>query len=125
MLHKRMLAVAALLALLSGQITQITAQNSAQNGAPKKFAMTIDNLMRGPELYGYEPTTVRWSGDGATLYFQWRQASDPQNRPLDTYQVNRDGSGLKKLSEGEAKVVPPASGSRTPDRNTMLSLVHW
>jgi dipeptidyl aminopeptidase/acylaminoacyl peptidase len=113
---KRLLAVAALLALLSGQMTQVT----AQNGAPKKFALTIDNLMRGPELYGYEPTAVRWSGDGARLYFRWRQASDPQNRPLDTYQVNRDGSGLKKLTEDEAKLVPPAFGSRTRDRKKML-----
>ena len=29
-----------------------------------KFALTIDNIMRGPELYGYEPSAVRWSGDG-------------------------------------------------------------
>ena len=31
----------------------------------KKFALTIDNIMRGPGLYGYEPGAVRWSGFGA------------------------------------------------------------
>ncbi len=41
------------------------------------FALTIDNIMRGPGLYGYEPSQVRWSGDGERLYFQWKQASDP------------------------------------------------
>ena len=80
------------------------------------FALTIDNIMRGPGLYGYEPSQVRWSGDGERLYFQWKQPSDPQIKDPDTYVVNRDGSGLRKLSEGEAKGAPPAFGATTPDR---------
>ena len=59
-----------------------------------KFALTIDNIMRGPGLYGYEPAGVRWSGDSQHIYFQWKQASDPIDRPMDTYVVGRDGSGL-------------------------------
>ena len=81
-----------------------------------KFALTIDNIMRGPGLYGYEPAQVRWSGDGERVYFQWKQPSDPQIKDLDTYVVGRDGSGLKKLSEAEAKLAPPASGATTLDK---------
>src|SRR5580704_4794402 len=81
-----------------------------------KFALTIDNIMRGPGLYGYEPSQIRWSGDGARVYFQWKQASDPQIKDLDTYVVGRDGSGLKKLSEDEAKLAPPAAGATTLDK---------
>src|SRR5271168_3723214 len=81
-----------------------------------KFALTIDNIMRGPGLYGYEPSQVRWSSDGERIYFQWKQASDPQIKDLDTYVVGRDGSGLKKLSEAEAKLAPPASGATTLDK---------
>ena len=81
-----------------------------------KFALTIDNIMRGPGLYGYEPSDVRWSGDGERLYFQWKQASNPLNKDPDTYVVNRGGTGLRKLSEAEAKLAPPASGSTTLDR---------
>ena len=81
-----------------------------------KFALTIDNIMRGPGLYGYEPAQVRWSGDGERIYFQWKQASDPLIKDLDTYVVGRDGSGLKKLSEAEAKLAPPASGATTLDK---------
>jgi dipeptidyl aminopeptidase/acylaminoacyl peptidase len=84
--------------------------------AQPKFALTIDNIMRGPGLYGYEPTGVRWSGDSQRIYFQWKQPSDPREKPVDTYVVNRDGSGLRKLSEDDAKLAPPASGSRTRDR---------
>ena len=81
-----------------------------------KFALTIDNIMRGPELYGHEPTGVRWSGDGTRIYFQWKQASDPLLKPLDTYVVGRDGTGLRKLSDEEAKMAPPSGGAATRDQ---------
>jgi dipeptidyl aminopeptidase/acylaminoacyl peptidase len=85
-----------------------------------KFALTIDNIMRGPGLYGYEPAQVRWSGDGERIYFQWKQASDPLLKDLDTYVVGRDGSGLKKLSEAEAKLAPPAFGDTTLDKKRTI-----
>ncbi len=81
-----------------------------------KFSLTIDNIMRGPELYGYEPSGVRWSGDGARIYFQWKQASDPLLKSPDTYVVGRDGSGLRKLPDSEAKLAPPAAGNSTRDK---------
>jgi dipeptidyl aminopeptidase/acylaminoacyl peptidase len=81
-----------------------------------KFALTIDNIMRGPGLYGYEPSQVRWSGDGERIYFQWKQASDPLIKDLDTYVAGRDGSGLRKLSDAEAKIAPPAGGETTLDK---------
>ena len=45
-------------------------------GAQKKFDLSIDNIMRGPQLYGYEPGSVRWSGDSSRIYFQWKRASE-------------------------------------------------
>src|SRR3984885_14707100 len=80
-----------------------------------KFALTIDNIMRGPGLYGYEPSAVRWSGDGERLFFQWKQAGDPPIKPADTYVVGRDGSLLQKLSDADAKTAPPAGGATTRD----------
>jgi len=81
-----------------------------------KFALTIDNIMRGPGLYGWEPSLVRWSGDGERIYFQWKQASDPLIQDPDTYVVGRDGAGLRKLSDAEAKLAPPPSGATTLDK---------
>lgn len=81
-----------------------------------KFALTIDNIMRGHQLYGYEPSQVRWSGDGEHIYFQWKQASDPLLSPPDTYVVAHDGSGLRKLADAEAKLAPPAGGDATRDK---------
>jgi dipeptidyl aminopeptidase/acylaminoacyl peptidase len=74
------------------------------------FALTIDNIMRGPALVGYEPSQVRWSADSERIYFQWKQATDKEDAPLDTYVVNRDGSGLRKLSDEETRLTPPGGG---------------
>ena len=87
-----------------------------------KFALSIDNIMRGPGLYGYEPAQVRWSGDGERIYFQWKQASDPLLKDLDTYVVGRDGSGLKKLSDEEAKLAPPAFGDTSESYSLALTI---
>jgi len=81
-----------------------------------KFALTIDNIMRGPGLVGYEPSQVRWSGDGQHIYFQWKQASQKEEDPADTYVVGRDGSGLRKLSDEETKLAPPPFGDSTRDK---------
>jgi len=108
---QRILLAILILTLLLGQSSQITAQ--------KKFALTIDNIMRGPELYGYEPTAPHWSQDGQHVYFQWKQANEPRVKPNDTYVVNRDGSGLRKLSDEETKNLPPAFGSSTRDHKKL------
>jgi dipeptidyl aminopeptidase/acylaminoacyl peptidase len=76
--------------------------------------------MRGPGLVGYEPRAVRWSMDNQRIYFQWKQASDPRDKDYDTYVVNRDGTGLKRLSEEEAKNAPPAGGDDSKDKKLTL-----
>jgi dipeptidyl aminopeptidase/acylaminoacyl peptidase len=88
----------------------------AQAQTPK-FALTIDNIMRGPALVGYEPAQVRWSFDSARVYFQWKLASDKEEAPMDTYTAARDGSGLRKLTEEEVKQLPPTGGDATQDRH--------
>ncbi len=86
----------------------------------QKFDLTIDNIMRGPELTGYEPSQVRWSGDSQRVYFRWKLAGDPRDKDPDTYVVGRDGAGLRKLTEDEAKLAPPLTGHRTRDRRRMV-----
>lgn len=113
MFKQKALAAFAGFLLISGQLDPVFGQ--------QKFALTIDNIMRGPGLYGYEPTGLRWSGDSSRIYFQWKQASDDVLHPMDTYVVNRDGSGLRKLTDDEARMTPPAfGGSRTRDRQRMV-----
>src|SRR5580700_11732887 len=87
------------------------------------FSLTIDNIMRGPALVGYEPSGVRWSHDSQRIFFQWKQATDQVNAPMATYEINRDGSGLRKLTDDEIKRIPPANGDTSKDRRwTVYSL---
>ncbi|MFZ1700277.1 MAG: hypothetical protein WAU71_05610, partial [Pyrinomonadaceae bacterium] len=94
---------------------------SAQAVSPaKKFDLTIDNIMRGPDLVGYVPGGVRWSPDSKKIYFTWKRAGEPQNADTATYEVNADGSGLRKLTEDEAKQTVPPNGELSDDKKSIL-----
>src|SRR5882672_3351690 len=71
------------------------------------FLLTVDGIMRGPKLVGYPPTGLRWSGESAHLYFEWRR---PGEDKASTWVVNRDGSQLRRLSDDERRNAPPANG---------------
>jgi dipeptidyl aminopeptidase/acylaminoacyl peptidase len=94
---------------------------SAQQAVPaKKFDLTIDNIMRGPALVGYSPGGVRWSADSKRIYFSWKLASEPRDGETSTYTVNADGSGLRKLSDDEAKLAPPMGGDLSDDKRSTV-----
>ena len=63
-----------------------------------RFELTIDNIMRGPDLVGYPPTGLRWSGDSQQLYFDWRK---PAEDKASTYAVGRSGGAPRKLSDDD------------------------
>ena len=85
------------------------------------FALTVDNIMRGPALVGYEPTAVRWSHDSSRISTSSGSSNtDKEIAPMDTYTVNRDGSGLRKLTDEELKLLPPALGETTKDKRLMV-----
>ena len=86
---------------------------SAQRASPaKKFDLTIDNIMRGPGLVGYEPTNVRWSADSKSIIYNqvkdnisnlWSQAinggqpkqiSDFKEGLIYGFDLSRDGKQM-------------------------------
>jgi dipeptidyl aminopeptidase/acylaminoacyl peptidase len=79
-----------------------------QSAAPARFELTIDSIMRGPKLVGYPQTGLRWSGDSARLYFEWRRPGDDEAA---TYVVAKDGGEPRKLSDEERRSAPPVNGS--------------
>ncbi|MBA2257906.1 MAG: hypothetical protein H0W18_03345, partial [Acidobacteria bacterium] len=80
---------------------------SAQSAKGARVEMTVDSIMRGPDLVGYPPSGLRWSGDSRKLYFDWRK---PGEKESSTYVVDRGGGEPRKLSEADAKNAPPAVG---------------
>ena len=87
-----------------------------QQSSPKKFELTVDSIMRGPDLVGYEPARVYWSQDSQRVYFRWKRAGEARLKEPDLYVVNRDGGGLRKLTEEEAKQAPPPAGDLSKDK---------
>ena len=71
------------------------------------FELTVDSIMRGPKLVGYPPTGLRWSGDSARLYFEWRQAGDDETS---TWVVAREGGPPRKLTDEQRRSAPPVNG---------------
>src|SRR5262245_14457279 len=93
----------------------------AQQPLPRKFELTVDAIMRGPDLVGYEPTRVYWSQDSQRIYFRWKRAGEPRLKEADLYVVAvkdflRDSSGLRKLSEEETRQAPPLAGDLSKDK---------
>ena len=90
--------------------------------AQNRLELTVDTVMRGPGLSGYAPKSVRWSPDGQFVFFEWKQSSDPTEENFDTYVAGRDGKGLRKLTDEEAKHAPPMNGEWTRDRKRAVYL---
>jgi len=88
---------------VSHEKTPINTERPPKTG----FELTVDSIMRGPDLVGYPPTGLRWSADSQKLFFEWRKPGETESS---TYVVGRDGTGLRKLSDDEVKPIPPASG---------------
>src|SRR5438477_12482237 len=104
-----------LLVLLS-LLSSVCAQKTKVESQTKPFQLTVDSIMRGPRLVGYPPTGVYWSQDSQRVYFRWKQAGEPRLKEMSLYVVNRDGTGLRHLSEDEAKQAPPANGELSKDQ---------
>ncbi len=86
--------------------------------AAAQLKLDIDTIMRGHQLTGYAPRDVRWSRDGGSVYFAWKQRDEPiEENDYSTYVVGRDGKGLRKLSDDEAKDAPPSRGDFTKDKS--------
>ncbi|HYC89343.1 MAG TPA: prolyl oligopeptidase family serine peptidase [Thermoanaerobaculia bacterium] len=86
--------------------------------AAAQLKLDVDTIMRGQQLTGYAPREVRWSRDGKSVYFAWKRHDEPiEENEYTTYVVGRDGKGLRKLSEEEAKQAPPVRGDFSRDRS--------
>src|SRR5918992_4171042 len=97
--------------------TKPPASAAAKPAASGRVEMTVDSIMRGPDLVGYPPSALRWSGDSAKLYFDWRK---PGEEEPSTYVVDRAGAEPRKLSKEEVKNAPPPNGRWDKARKRIL-----
>src|SRR6185369_4528832 len=102
--------------LLSLLVPQVLLGQTQSKPAEKPFELTVDSIMRGPRLVGYPPSGVYWSHDSQRVYFRWKQADEPRLKEMSLYVVNRDGTGLRRLTDEEARQAPPANGELSKDK---------
>jgi len=107
-----------LLTLCALGLMAATGSAREQNGA-KPFTLTVDSIMRGPELVGNPPNNLRWSGDSKDLYFEWLIPKEDQPS---TWVVGRDGGSPRRLSEAERRMAPSANGQWDARRRRVLGV---
>jgi len=88
--------------------------------APAHFEFTVKNMMRGPEVYGREPAQIRWTPDGAWIYFQWLPPGSDFRDDLKPYRIRAQaGARPEPVPPSQADSVGPliADGSYSKDRS--------
>ena len=119
--HLRYAAVViCLLSLFAPQLIPAQNRPAQSSPPPRKFELTVDSIMRGPRLVGYPPERVYWSQDSQRVYFRWKGPDEPRLKEMSLYVVNRDGTGLRRLTDDEARQAPPATGELSKDKTTTV-----
>lgn len=79
------------------------------------FRLTLDHLGGGDRVFGLAPRDLRWSPDGAEVFFRWREDPKPGQLPDDDpwFAVDRAGTTLRELTEAEIARVPGSNMVRT------------
>ena len=105
------------------------------------FALTVENIMRGPELVGTAPRGLgggggffgggevfSWSPDSRYIYFRWQQSGvDTTAVP---YRIEARGGTPERLADGVADTVLAGAAVWSPDRRRAVftksgDLVLW
>ena len=72
------------------------------------FDFSIKNMMRGPELYGREPQSVRWSADGKWIYFNWLEPGSDWRLPARPFRVRATpGATPERLTNAQMDSLAP------------------
>lgn len=90
-----------------------------QQAATAPFALTVDNIMRGPAHVGYPPSNLRWSGDSSELYFEWRMPGEDEAA---TWVAGREGGSPRRLTDEERQLAPLTSGAWDAERRRILGV---
>src|SRR5687768_12719370 len=76
------------------------------------FEFSIANMMRGPELYGREPSQVRWTADGRWIYFSWLPPGSDWRDRMRPYRVRPvAGARPERVTDAHMDSVGPMLGT--------------
>lgn len=81
--------------------------------------LTVEGIMRGPDLVGTAPSNVQFGADGRYVYLRWRQ---PASDTLDQdYRVTVAAPPrIERLPRNAIDTIPLANGALSPDRRRQV-----
>jgi dipeptidyl aminopeptidase/acylaminoacyl peptidase len=84
--------------------------------------LTVESVMRGPDLVGTAPFNVQFGADGRYVYFRWRR---PQADTLDEdYRVTVAApQQVERLPRNAIDTIPLANGVLSPDRRRQVVML--
>ncbi len=92
--------------------------------AQGRFDLSVNSIMRGPELYGREPGNVRFSADSRWIYFSWLPPGSPWNAPTKPYRVRAEAGAVPEMvTETHMDSVAPLLASGDDSRDGKLRVV--
>ncbi|HEY7895687.1 MAG TPA: prolyl oligopeptidase family serine peptidase [Gemmatimonadaceae bacterium] len=90
------------------------------------FALTIPNIMRGPEVVGRMPEHVQWSPDSRWIYFEWLPPGSDWRDPLAPYRVRAvAGATPERLTDAQADSLGPLVATGTLSHDGRLRAVEY
>ena len=76
------------------------------------FEFTIQNMMRGPEVYGREPSQIRWTADSRWIYFSWLPPGSDWRDRMRPYRVRPvAGARPEQVTDAHMDSVGPMLGT--------------
>jgi dipeptidyl aminopeptidase/acylaminoacyl peptidase len=120
-----LLAALAPLVLFHPGSAQSVAVVEPETAASFDFPLTIQSIMRGPEVVGVSPSAIRWTDDSRWIYFRWLPGGGAWHDTPDLYRVPAAGGEPEKVAEEEADslAILFAPGELSPDRRLRVSSV--
>ncbi|HSM35887.1 MAG TPA: prolyl oligopeptidase family serine peptidase [Longimicrobiales bacterium] len=100
-----------------GQGPSQTADFEPEVARDNEFPLTIRSIMRGFELVGRSPGQVRWSDDGAWIYFNWLPGGAAWHEETSLYRVAASGGDPERIPDEVADTLGAqlATGALSPD----------
>jgi dipeptidyl aminopeptidase/acylaminoacyl peptidase len=109
--------------LLHHGSAQSVAVVEPETAVPFDFPLTIQSIMRGPEVVGVSPSAIAWTDDSRWIYFRWLPGGGAWHDTPDLYRVPAAGGEPEKVAEEEADslAILFAPGELSPDRRLRVS----
>src|SRR5688572_30958860 len=81
----------------------------AATQSQSRFDLTIPNIMRGPEVYGREPSNPRFTPNGEYIYFNWLPPGTDWRETTKPYRVRAQaGARPERVTDAHMDSVGPS-----------------